>query len=385
MRLTYVTVACMVAVFCIFGFESLQAQGIKVGVIVPDEGPVEKYGQELVVGAELAGQDFDKVEVVVVESGRFETIAQAYRYLVLEQKVGVIIGVPTAVEGPMLFQTAIEFSVPVVFLADAGLAVDSGSVPSHILQFGLSTVDLYSATLKLWSKKVWDESDTVTRISALFDADDVLAGEHASVITAEVLRSLERAAEFKEVEYESDKLSPYDDALDEIKKFNPDKVVLSGQPWDSANLVSMLPWWADADGIFVAPPSGTPKEMADLASMSTVPVFFGVQFWPSQTNDSSVAVVDRMRDSMGSVPDSYISPVAVEVYDAISVVNAVLNDDEYNATDPWQGIKSFEGLSGALSVMSIDSRYVMASPLRIVTGDGLGGLEAVMLGTSAGF
>ena len=329
---------------------------LTIGVITPAAGPARSLGQQIAVGAEIAVEELTstkvELEFATADPTDRRALGTAYQEL-LDRNVNAIIGGVTSTDAEFL-RSVPENSPPTILLADNA---NSATLPPHVLQLGLTREALYREGLQQWLQMCGIE-----RPSVIYDESRRLTHRYGADFTQAVMQ--EQGLAYDPISYFGTRSTSYDRQMEEVTGADPDGIVVSGLPWDTANLVHELSESGEMAAIYLAPPAAVPGQFVDVAAETLMPMYYGIEFWPAADDEEAEAFMAEVRDRLGWLPNSPPSIPAIEAYDAVQVLHEVWRTGNWVPEQPWEDISTVEGITGELTLRQ--DANTIAGPVRVL-------------------
>ena len=350
---------------------------LTIGVLAPDTGPMRSVGRQIVVGAEIGVEslksliDVPKVELEIFREDFGSYSLPRITNLLKAKGVGAVIGGATPATARNVAAAAEKWGLPTILIADPGTWRARG-IADNILQLGLSRAEVYR--INLWH---WIRDSGIKKVSVLYDAGHKLTSKYGAEMAPMTFHSLKNIPAFQKVSFSGSQMSEYYEKVRTIKNYAPMGIVVSGLPWDTANLVNAFAKEGFVTPIYVAPPVDAVIAIEDLAKRGKMPIYYGTQFWPNPTDPKAQSFMKKVREKLGWSAEGAVSTIAVRAYDAVQVVRTTWagNDDWVNDSRPWGKITAVDGIVGKLTKLELSKGHTMAGPMGLMVGYPDGTLE----------
>ena len=303
---------------------------LTIGVLTPAAGPARSLGQQIAVGAEIAVEELTSTQVelefATADPTDRRALGAAYQEL-LDRNVNAIIGGVTSTDAEFL-RSVPENSPPTILLADSA---DSANLPPHVLQLGLTREARYREGLQQWL-----QTCDVDRPAVIYDESRNLTHRYGADFTQAVMQ--EQNLEYDPISYFGTRSTSYDRQVEEVVGADPDGIVVSGLPWDTANLVHELSESGESTAIYLAPPAAVPGQFVDVAAATLMPMYYGIEFWPAADDEEAAKFMAEVHNRLEWLPNSPPSIPAIEAYDAVQVLHEAWRTGNWAPEQPWEGV-----------------------------------------------
>ena len=345
---------------------------LKIGVVLPVSGPSYSLGEQIKVGVEIGIRRLESVGesdvypiFMYADVSDRDSLRTAYSQL-QSQGVDAVIGAATPLAAAHLRFIAEDgtiSAVPTVLLSHAPSSYSPSQGSKHVLQMGLSPEEVYQQTLKYYI-----ETNGVKKISIIYDPNYAAAAHYGSVFTNAALSSLQSPPVATQVFSQSAWATDYRREIKQVTRDRPDLTIVSAPTWDTSNLVAELSNTRSTTPIFIASPVRATNQMRDFAARSTVPIYYGAQFWPDLQDSNIEEFMNEAFAELGWSATASPSSIAIEAHDAVQVIASAWqiwqSGDSWGA--PWDVVDHVLGLSGDLTLRD---GYTMAGPLSLVVAN----------------
>ena len=253
------------------------------------------------------------------------------------------------------------------------LLIDSGvhkfgTVPSraymsqNILQFGLPFENVYHDGVSKWLDQVSPHS-----VAIVYDAGK--RAELEKKLPEPKVFWQSGIHDFHEIPFFGNDLESQYDAMDKLHQYQPDAVVISSPESSPTNLVNIISTEMRTKSIYVASPVAEWRELAELSRRSAVPVVYGVQYWPDDTDPRVMSVLGRIYDELPwSSNTPFNSLEALLAFDSLNFVHTTICQHGQVDWTAWATGSVFSGLSASFHFERLASgARAMAPDIRLLT------------------
>lgn len=350
---------------------------LTIGVMASDAGPQRSVGKQITVGAEIGverlrthlGYTDTKLEFATGDFSDRKAVEDAYRGLV-DRGANVVIGGATANVAEAMRTTAAEFKIPTILMTATATSGVDANTQKHILQLGLPPEEIYRTGLGYWLSE-----GKIDKLSVVYDQAHDLTRKYGVDLTQSAIQSLgNKKPEYQADSFSGGQISRYEKEIDEVKAYQPDGIIVSALPWDTANLVFKVSKEYTTAPFFVALSPSSTSQLEYLAGHSYVPIHYGGEFWPDLRNDATREFIAEARGKLGWSEEASASIIAIKAHDAVQVAGVAWKDGKLGSEDSIWDIKVVKGLTGNLTLRD---DLTMAGPLSLVTAEPGGGFRTV--------
>ena len=264
------------------------------------------------------------------------------------------------------WHVAIDAPFPTL-LIDSGVH-ESRTVPSraymsrNILQFGLPFENVYHDGVSKWLDQVSPHS-----VAIVYDAGKRAELEN-TLPDPEVLWK-SGIHDYHEIPFFGNDLASQYDAIDKLHQYQPDAVILSSPESNPTNLVSIISTEMRTKSIFVASPVAEWEELAELSRRSAVPVVYGVQYWPDESDPKVMSILDKIYDELPWSSNALFNSLeALLAFDSLYFVYTSICQHGQVDWTAWATGSIFKGLSANFQFVRLASgAHAMAPVIRLLT------------------
>ena len=360
------------------GVNAADSNGFKIGLLVPTYGPEHSLGRQVVVGAKLGIEAWnkkkgcEKIDYIIPDGLGKPFSAKSIYHGLAAQGANALIGGITETHAKELFSIA---KIPTVLLENSKKP-RSEVKNKKILQLGWSEEKiLYDGVQK------WINRERVRKISILSDQNYYTAG-YTIPWGAHVSRMLrlfhndQKELGIKVIEFTNSQAQDYDLIISKVKKFNTNGVIVSALPWNMFNLTSAAAKYKTLVPMYVASPIATPGKLQRIALFGGTKISFGTQFWPDLKKKETVDFIKTVNQELGW-PGGVVSSEAIKAYDAIQAIGLarcrsrrLLEDWKNWSWGNFNDGMEIQGITGALNFHR--ETYTLAGPITLLTTKGKG-------------
>ena len=267
-----------------------------------------------------------------------------------DAQVDFIIGGITSIASNVLRNVAVDDDIRVLLLEPP-----ESPLPDHFFQVGVPDEQLYQKVVSQWTTDL-----NIENVMVIYDKSDAESYRYGKDISSKVLQDDGR--KIIKVPFSSRNEPKYDRQIDQAIKHQPDGVIVSALPWESASIIRQIGANTEVP-ILLATPSGWSHQFWTFALEDNAQVYYGAQYWLINYEDS-LEFARRLREHSGW-SKAEITSQSVQAYDAVKIADKIWNTMRANQTEieDLTSIGPFDGISGELQFM--DSQIV-ASDIRLI-------------------
>lgn len=352
---------------------------LMIGVMASDAGPQRSVGKQITVGAEIGverlkshlGDTDIKLEFANGDLSDHKAVEDAYRGLV-NRGADVVIGGATAYVAEAMRSIAADFEIPTILMTATATSGVDANAQKHILQLGLPPEEIYRTGLGYWLSE-----GKIDKLSVVYDEAHDLTRKYGVDLTQSAIQSLgNKKPEYHVDSFSGGQISRYEKEIDEVKAYQPDGIIVSALPWDTANLVFKVSKEYTTAPFFVALSPSSTSQIEYLAGHSYAPIHYGGEFWPDLRNDVTRKFIAEARGKLGWSEEASASIIAIKAHDAVQVAGVAWKDGKLGSDDSIWDIKVVKGLTGNLTLRD---DFTMAGPLSLVTAEPGGGFRIMKI------
>ena len=341
------------------------AQTLKVGIVAPVDPTLYWEMRELKVSAQLAEERLKKelkfdIEIVILENNLENEIALKHiKQKIEDEGIIAIMGGVTQTSAQVLRYAGSYWKIPTVVITSPTLEGQTQGRNRYVLDLGVSEQEIHREILRHWKEKF-----KLDKISIIYNADYSLPSEYGS-IAKNVLFDNSNNSKL-EIKWSDNNLESQEDKIVKMVDEKPDGIVLSGPPWDTNQWINTISGLGIDVRFYIAPPLSGLSEMNALAHRSKAPVYSGSQYWTNPRASNELDFTKETIKSLGWTQKWPMSPVALRVYDALTVIIKAASENRFQAVMDhwWKGLSEVYGIKGKLihyndTTLSPESAYLL--------------------------
>ena len=320
--------------------ESQRTDKIYVGVVLPLTGHLAATGKRMKQGFDLAGDAYEDLSFIFVDSmGTADGAVAAFNQLIHQDDVSVILGPATSTATAGAFPIA-EANQVVAISPTAG-SRGLSQIGDYVFRIPLATDVVLQRGIALTHAKLgYQRVATMYDASDLFSTDrdtalrEIFTAKGIEVLTTQTFHSGQRV---------------FSGQLKGIKALNPDAIFISALPPEKPGILLEAAQLGITTPIVIASLTRTEIETAGIAAEGAITF---TAWLASHETSGNQAFVENYTTAFGTPPDAF----AAVSYATVSILAAAITTAESSdATDIRNALANLKDLPTILGSFSFDA------------------------------
>ena len=328
------------------------AQPIRIGLVVPTAPSLSWLSKQFRIGAQLAierggfGGTFEIVPLPMDLRSNVDPVRLAMA--VVEYEIHAVVAASTTHSANSLRHLPANWTTPTVVatLADLTAAPDHENRNPYVVDLGIPLKHLQQLAIAQWL-----ECYDIEQLAILYNKDFAWSEAFAEDTKDSAIDTSRIALAWSDSEAPSAHDEAIQEVVERVRRSSRSGIILAGAPWNTAD-------WANSIGlanvnahIYVGPFASNLFELQQLASRSDSAVFAASQYLSDPDDALQYNFTEDALVRLGWSLDTRATPIALQAYDAISVIAAADNHGltlQSIGEHWWHQLGTISGIKGEL-------------------------------------